>query len=58
MQPIAVKHRTGRWNTNRNSKELFLKVNFAVFRAQKEVVEPPSWVQNAQDSGERYLSIM
>ena len=65
MQSMAVKHNIGRWNLKRYAKgALFkagfakgalFKAGFAVFWAQKEVVEPTTWVLNRLDNDETCL---
>ena len=42
---MAIKHSTGWWNLKRYAKRVLSKADFAVFWAQKEVVEATTWVQ-------------
>ena len=42
MHSMPIKHNTGRWN----AKRVLFKADFAVFWAQKEVVEATSQVPN------------
>ena len=53
---MAVKYSTRKWNSKKYAKRVPLKADFAVSWAQKEVVEPNTWVQNPLDSAQRCLS--
>ena len=42
MQSMAIKYNMGRWNLKKYAKRVLFKADFAVFWAQKEVVEATS----------------
>ena len=46
MQSMPIKHGTRRCNLKRYAKRVHFKADFAVFWAQKEVVEAPIRAQN------------
>ena len=42
---MAIKHNSGRWNLKKDAKRVLFKADFAVFWAQKEVIEATSVVK-------------
>ena len=55
MQSMAVKHGTRRCNLKKYGQRVLFKADFAVFRAQKEVVEAPNCVHNTLNDDQRCL---
>ena len=53
---MAVKHSTRGWNCKKYAKQVLVKADLAVFWAQKEVVEPTTWVPNSLDGDQGCLS--
>ena len=58
MQAMPIKHGTGRCNLKKYAKRVLFKTNFAVFWAEKEVVEAPNRAQNTLNHDERCLFIV
>ena len=58
MQSMAIKHGTRRCDLKRYAKRVLFKADFAVFWAQKEVVEAPNRVHHTLNDDERCLLII
>ena len=58
MQSMATKHGTRRCDLKRYAKKGAFQADFAVFWAQKEVVEVPNRVHNTLNDDERCLFII
>ena len=58
MQSIPIKRSTRRCNLKKYAKRVLFKADFAVFWAQKELVEAPNWAQNTLNHDERCLFII
>ena len=46
MQAMPIKHGTGRCNLKKYAKRVLFKTDFAVFWAEKEVLEAPNRAQS------------
>ena len=58
MQAMAIKHGTRRCNLKKYAKRVLFDAGFAVFWAEKEVVEAPNRVHTTLNNDERCLFIM
>ena len=58
MQAMALHHGTRRCTLKWSAKRVLFKGEFAVFWAQKEVVEAPNWVHTTVKHDERCLFII
>ena len=55
---MALKHNVERWKLRKYAERVLFRADFAVFWAQKEVIEPTTWVQHPADSDQRCLFII
>ena len=55
---MAVKHSTEKWNLKKYAKMVLFKGDFAAFSAQKEAIEPTTWVQHPPKRDQKWLFII
>ena len=58
MQSMPIKHGMRRCNLKKYAKRVLFKADFAVFSAQKELVEAPNRAQNTLNHDEKCLFII